>query len=1214
MMRTARERNRRSGGKLATRVLTNNIILLILVLALISVTAITMGAGIASKASEELAFFYSAETVDKFSLYMSGDLALVQKVARSKAVTEWFASETDQAKKIAAFFEMADYSGLLSSAELYFAIDESKNEYSIVAGTPLEGFVPFDILDPADPYNDWYFDLLASDDEFDFSIDIDKVTDEWRIWINCKVLLDGEVVGVFCSGLSVEALLQVMFNRYDERSVKGFIIDENGIIQLDSHFVEDNRAEAASRSIFAESADHAFHSLIESYLNSIDGHIRPGAQPEVAKLSGGPFGYVTIAPVPNSDWLVVTLFNNNSLFSDENLLRLIIILVLALILFMLVSTIITRNTVLLPLGNLTASISESTMDDPAIYGGGREDEIGELARTIQESWNRNKEAGERIRLMLNATPLGCTLLDSEFNFIDCNEEVTKLFNLDDKKEYLNSFFDYSPEYQPDGQLSRVKAAEYINHAFETGRSIVEWTHELRDGTVIPSEVTLVRVMYSGSYIVAAFTRDLREQKRMLKDIEQRDILFSSVNDAVTLLLQADVDEFEEALWSSMGIMSAAAGADRMRLWKNRREGDKLYCTQLYEWSENVEPQQGRSHTVDVSYDETLPGWEEKLMRGYCINSLVRNMSAKEKERFAPQGILSILIVPVFLRGEFWGFVGFNDCREERLFTANEESILRSASLLIANALLRNDMTQELAYALEQAQAASQAKSTFLSNMSHEIRTPINAIVGMTMIGKTAVDVGKKDHAFEKIETASSHLLGVLNDVLDMSKIEAGKLELSVEEFNFEKMLQKVVNIIGFRVNEKEQTLTVRLDPTIPERMIGDDQRLAQIITNLLSNAVKFTPEHGTITLELQLTEEEDGICEIETSVTDTGIGITLEQQKRLFTSFEQAESSTSRKFGGTGLGLVISKQIAELMDGGIWVESTPGEGSKFTFTVKLARAPGEKSSPGTKIIMKDIRMLVVDDDRETLNDFKALMERMGVFCDTVSSGSEALEMLKRGAGYDICFVDWKMPGMDGIELTKEIRSQGDDRPVIIMITAFDWILIELEAKDAGINGFLSKPIFPSDVADCINSYLSAQIYARPEETEHDYTGTLTGYHILLAEDVEINREIVLALLEPTGLEIDCAVNGAEAVRMFSDSPEIYDMIFMDIQMPEMDGLTATRRIRAMGAEKAKEVPIVAMTANVFKEDVDRCLKAGMNDHIGKPIDFEEMLGKLKRYL
>ncbi|MDR2692766.1 MAG: response regulator [Chitinispirillales bacterium] len=386
------------------------------------------------------------------------------------------------------------------------------------------------------------------------------------------------------------------------------------------------------------------------------------------------------------------------------------------------------------------------------------------------------------------------------------------------------------------------------------------------------------------------------------------------------------------------------------------------------------------------------------------------------------------------------------------------------------------------------EAASLAKTTFLANMSHEMRTPLNAISGMTTIGMSTTDIGRKNYCFTRILAASSHLLGVINDVLDMSKIEANMFELSPVEFEFEKMLQRAADIVNFRAEEKRQTLTVRVDKEVPKVVIADDQRLAQVVTNLLGNAVKFTPEEGTVSLDARLVGEENCICTLQISVKDTGIGIDAEQQKKLFASFQQAESSTSRKYGGTGLGLAISKSIVEMMGGEIWVDSAPEAGSTFTFTVKAKRAAGNG--------------------------------RLESECDGNANG----------------------------------------------------------------------------------------------KTPPDAAGRFAAQCVLLAEDVEINREIVLSLLEHTQLTIDCAENGEDAVRMFTEAPDKYAMIFMDVQMPKMDGYEATRRIRALDTKTAKTVPIVAMTANVFREDIENCIKAGMNSHIGKPIDIKEVLEKLYTYL
>ena len=394
---------------------------------------------------------------------------------------------------------------------------------------------------------------------------------------------------------------------------------------------------------------------------------------------------------------------------------------------------------------------------------------------------------------------------------------------------------------------------------------------------------------------------------------------------------------------------------------------------------------------------------------------------------------------------------------------------------------------------EAALAASRSKSAFLANMSHEIRTPMNAIIGMTTIAKNSDDPKKKEYCLDKIDEASRHLLGIINDILDISKIEAEKFELNFSVFSFERMLSNVLNVIKFRVEEKHQDLSISVDSSMPGFILSDEQRLAQVIANLLSNAAKFTPERGSISLFARVLSEENNIFTTQVEVIDNGIGISKEQQQKLFHSFEQADGSIARKFGGTGLGLAISKRIVNLMGGDIWIESDLGAGSKFIFTFKAEK------------------------------------------------------------GHDT-------------------SSQSDVLPGGLRDSSFE-----------------KQPF--------VEPYLS-----------------LEGKSALLAEDVEINREIGLSMLENTGLKIDCAINGQMAVDVFKANHGKYDIILMDVQMPEVDGLEATRRIRELDNDLGVQVPIIAMTANVFREDIEQCVGAAMNDHIGKPIDFDELIRKIEKYL
>lgn len=534
-------------------------------------------------------------------------------------------------------------------------------------------------------------------------------------------------------------------------------------------------------------------------------------------------------------------------------------------------------------------------------------------------------------------------------------------------------------------------------------------------------------------------------------------------------------------------------------------------------------------------------------------------------------------------------------------------------------MLFNDITAEL-NAKEAALQSSEAKSDFLANMSHEMRTPLNAIIGMTHIGTTSNNMEKKDYSLKKISEASNHLLGVINDVLDMSKIEMNKLELSFTDFDFEKMLVRVTNLVNFNVEEKNQTFVANIDKTIPPFLFTDEQRLAQVITNLLSNAVKFTPENGTIRLSANKVGEDKSksINYINISVSDTGIGISDEQKERLFSSFEQADNSISRKYGGTGLGLTISKKIVELMGGDINVESELGKGSTFSFLVPVKTGSGVVSTKLPKgVSWSNIRVLAIDDSIEIRNYFASTAQAIGFYCDITENAKETVELLENNPDqhYDVIFIDWKLPGVNGVDLAKEIKTKYHKDAVVIMISATEWNNIEPDARRAGINGFIQKPLFTSTLTDSINECINIDDHMQSAGMDDfkDKSG-LEGVKILLAEDIEINREIVIGLFDGTSVVIDTAENGRQALNMFKNNPEKYDAIFMDIHMPEMDGYEATRSIRAIGTAEARQIPIIAMTANVFSKDIEKCLRVGMNDHVGKPLDVDEVMQKLKRQL
>lgn len=519
--------------------------------------------------------------------------------------------------------------------------------------------------------------------------------------------------------------------------------------------------------------------------------------------------------------------------------------------------------------------------------------------------------------------------------------------------------------------------------------------------------------------------------------------------------------------------------------------------------------------------------------------------------------------------------------------------------------------QALKDALINAQNANAAKQNFLSRMSHEIRTPMNAIIGMTTIAGAYIEDRKRvEDCLEKIGYSSKHLMTLINDVLDMSKIDEGKMTISHENFNLESVAESITSIMYPQAVEKGITFSMPLIDLTDTNLIGDSLRLNQILINLLSNAIKFTPPGGSVRMEIRQIQKKNGRVRLRFTVSDNGIGMNENFVNRIFLPFEQENASTSQKFGGTGLGLSICKNLVTLMGGTISVKSKLEKGS--TFKVELdfdISETEEEKNLNSHRALEALKVLVADDDRDCCIHTTLLLENLGIKSNWVMTGSECVnEVLsahKVGEEYDVCLIDWKMPDMNGIEVTRRVREFVGPDTTIIIITAYDWSSIEQSAREAGANAFLSKPIFASTL---YNTLLTVTGIERAIKSNKDNkpNPVLNGLHVLLAEDNELNREIAVELLKLAGMEIDCACNGQEAVERFMTNGDDYDIILMDVQMPYMNGYQATEAIRKSRHSKAKTIPIVAMTADAFHEDMVKASEAGMNGHLAKPIDSEQL--------
>lgn len=808
----------------------------------------------------------------------------------------------------------------------------------------------------------------------------------------------------------------------------------------------------------------------------------------------------------------------------------------------------------------------------ALHEAAREHEKKELQRIAEVQ----ASAHAHLSRLLNASPavIYCRRASGDFEATFVSDSVTRLFGCT-PKQYLDNPYLWRDRVHPD-DIHRINA--WVDRMFESDKRALEYRIRRDDGSYlwVNDEQHVVRDAKGDPAEIVGSWTDVTERK-----------------------------EAEEARESARERLDVLLGAAPVVVYSFAASGD--FAPTFV--SASIKPMLG------YHPDEYLK--DADFWRSHVHPEDLPEVEAKQVE--------------LFRHGEHLAEYRFRKKDGSYGWVSDEQHLLRGAKgepievvgswsdidARKAAELAFAAAQEELEQATEAALEANEAKSIFLANMSHEIRTPMNAIIGLSHLAlKTDLTPRQRDYV-HKIKSSGQHLLGIINDILDFSKIEAGKLSIENIDFDLDKVLENVGNLMSEKASAKGLELIFEVEPSVSAHFRGDPLRLGQILINFCNNAVKFT-EKGEVSVQVRVLEDSSDSQLVEFSVSDTGIGMSEAQIERLFQAFEQADASTTRRYGGTGLGLAISKQLTEMMGGLVSVESEPGKGSTFRFSARLGKGTAIQRPRLLQSDLRGRRVLIIDDNPHARAVLANMLSNMTLVADEAASGAEAISMVEQaaqaGAGYEIAFIDWQMPGMNGIETGKRILGlQEIDRPPhLVMVTAYGREEVLKQAEECGFENVLIKPVTSSILFDTAVVALGAD-GERPEPVQAGPTfdiDRMRGARILLVEDNEINQEIAIGQLEDAEAFVDLAENGEVALRLIREND--YDAVLMDMQMPVMDGVEATRIIRS--DPRFEGLPIIAMTANAMAADRVLCLEAGMNDHIAKPIDPDQLFGVLLRWI
>jgi PAS domain S-box-containing protein len=837
-----------------------------------------------------------------------------------------------------------------------------------------------------------------------------------------------------------------------------------------------------------------------------------------------------------------------------------------------------------------------------------------------------KQSEALLRSVINATPDLIFIKDTGHRILMANKAYADVVKL--KPEEIIGRNDIEVGFPE--ELVKGNPQKGIRGFWEDDRDVV------KSGVVkiIPEETVVIRGVHyyfnivkvplkdeQGSiWGVLGFAHDITGLKKVEENLRKKDLLLQGVAEATHQLISNK--NLEAAIGEAVFLLGMKMQVDMVNVYKYHEQDNRQQILKILYWNSLLSETRHLNEIAPYNpLENNLPALE-KLNRNEIFATLIKNLDdEKAKQWYGERNVKSVAIIPIYADRKLWGLISINECKTERNWTHTEFSILQSFAATLAAAIEQKEMEREIVQAKEAAETASRAKSEFMANMSHELRTPMNGIIGFTdLVLTTELQRGQREY-LQNVRKSAFGLLDIINDILDFSKIEAGKLHIDETPFTLHELVEETVDLLGVKAYEKKLESMYWIDPRLPARFKGDPVRIRQVLVNLLGNAIKFT-EKGEIFVGITnagetCRENEKRFITVAIQVKDSGIGIPQEKLSKIFEGFTQADSSTTRKYGGTGLGLTISKSLAELMGGTITVESEAGKGSVFTFLLPLQEV--DEDAPAllkNRPVLRNV--LVVDDNATNRELMKGMLDYLQIPCKITAGGSDALRALQQAdAGsqpFDLVITDHHMPEMDGITLAKEIHRQSEryHHPVVLMLSSLEKNMYQNEAERTGISRFLSKPVKLQELNSILLSFFAKEHTQKDQQPGRQGIERLTNSaSIMVVEDEPLNMLLISEVLRKMGFKVIKAANGREAIDLLGKEKPV--LIFMDVNMPEMDGFAATATIRNMPPAIAG-IPVIALTADAMKEDRERCLEAGMNDYISKPFRLGEIAAILKNYV